>query len=96
MAYEERKLSTDYVAPAAGFLIVRLKTNNAGPGNRVVVAQCTVDGVIVASGSAADNYAPDVISSPTQTFTVPVHGSSTYRVDRIAGNGDVEIRWAVI
>ena len=96
MAYEERKLSIDYVAPTAGFLIVRLTTKNTDPASRVVVAQCKVDGVVVASGSAADNFLHDVISSPTQTFTVPIHGSSTYRVDRVGGNGDVEIRWVVI
>ena len=65
-------------------------------GSRVVVVQCKVDGTVVASGSAEDNFVHDVISSPTQTFTVPIHGSSTYRVDRIGGNADVEIRWVVI
>ncbi|MBN8675271.1 MAG: hypothetical protein J0L56_14145 [Chitinophagales bacterium] len=52
--------------------------------------------VVVASGSAEDNFVHDVISSPTQTFTVSIHVSSTYQVDRIGGNAGVEIRWVVI
>jgi len=96
MAYEKKELSTDYVAPAPGHLLVRLIARNTTEESRLVVAECMVDGIVVASGSAADNKMPGVISSGTQSFTVPIHGSSTYRVDRTAGKGDVEIRWVVI
>lgn len=94
MAYEEKKLGVDHVAPVGGFVIVRLSTS---PTGRIAGAACKVDGVVVASGSAADNSLAGVMSSPTQTFTVPVHANSTYRVDQTSGsNGKIEVRWAVV
>ena len=94
MAYEEKALSIDHLAATPGFVIVRVA---ASPEGRWVRAECKVDGILVASADAADNSAPNVISSSTQSFTVPVHGNSKYRVDPGDGSqGTIEVRWAVI
>ena len=93
MAYTTKKLGKDYTARTPGFLIIRLIAGNATDTTRLVVIECTVDDEVVASASAADNYVENVISSATQTITVPVGRGSTYRADRTYGDGKVEMRW---
>lgn len=93
MAYERRNINTDYVAAVAGFIVARLR---AHPGARTVIAECRVDNEVIASASAADNTAAGVISSSTQSFTVPVHANSTYRVHAgVGGSEEIEVRWIV-
>lgn len=94
MPFTTKIVGRDYTARTPGFLLIRVTATPDSDTTRFVKVECTVDDEIVASASAADNRG-DVISSPTQTTTVPIARGSTYRVDR-AGDGNVEIRWTTI
>lgn len=88
-SFEAKAIDTEFVAVKSGFVVVRLQAN---PSNRAVAADGYIDGEIVASASAAHNAGDKVISSATQTFTMPVPRGAKWMVKVVTGGG-VEVRW---
>lgn len=74
----------------SGFAVIRLA---ASPTNRAVVAQAFINGELVASGSAADNYLANVISCTTQTLTVPVPKHAKLTIVAPTGGSGVTALW---
>ncbi len=87
--FETKAVGTEHTVVTAGFVVVRLQ---ASPADRTVIAHGFVNNELVASASAADNQVPDVISTATQTFTMPVPRGSRFKIVVVAGTG-VEVRW---
>ena len=95
MAFEKRALNTDYIAPVGGFVVVHVAAKPTTDLTRIIFAVCKVDGEVIGQTSAADNRLQGVISSTSQTMTIPVHANSIYRVEK-TGDGDIDIRWIAI
>ena len=87
--FTSRRAAPEFMAETAGFVVVRLQ---AGPANRTVIAYGYVDDELVASASATDNYLADVISTPTQSFTIPVPKGGRVKIVTVAGAG-AEVRF---
>ncbi len=73
---ESTAIASSSTSGIAGFVVVRV---HASPSKRNVIAAGYVNGVLVATASAADQSAGGVISSPTQSFTLPVPNGSKVR-----------------
>jgi|ERR1041385_1948465 hypothetical protein len=91
--YKNIEVDAEFEAPKFGFVIVRLF---AKVPKRDVTASVLVNGETVASASAADNFVENVISSMTQSMTVPVPGGATIIVKRESGDATIEARWISI
>jgi len=73
-----------------GFVVAHIE---CGPSNRQITVDGYVDGAKVVSATAADNSAPGVISSPSQSFTMPVPPGSNWKVVAKPAKG-VQVWWA--
>src|ERR1043165_1643427 len=91
--YRNLEIDVEFKTPKFGFVIVRLF---AKVPSRDVIASVLVNGETVASASAADNFVENVISSQTQSMTVPAPGGPSVIVKRDAGDATIEARWISI
>ena len=83
------EIGGEFRVECASILVVRLEGN--GPNMRDVYVRVFLNGTLVANGSAADNSAPNVISTNLDTVTVPIPNGSKVRIDK-TGNGIAEAR----
>jgi hypothetical protein len=79
-------------AETDGFIVVRIHGHGPSMYTRWIHATGFANDDLVAEASAADNYAENVISSSTQSFTMPLRKGDKWRVE-IDGGGDFQIRW---
>lgn len=92
--FEVREEGQDYLAESTGFVIVLARGQAEPPtSNRNMTVWGLVDGEAMASCSAANDQSAGFISSPTQTFTMPVRRGSRWHVRRASGTGPIEVRW---
>jgi len=88
-SYSEAIAGQEYIATTLGFVVVRIAANTS---SRNAYAEGIVNGKTIASASAADNYASEVISSPTQTFTMPVPNGARWKIQTNSASL-VSIQW---